>query len=194
MLLFTRCLQAARRPAMRRLVCAAAVAVIAAPLSVAVGGDGRRLTLGSNRPLPEAPAPMLLMQSQQGAWRLSEPLIKVQPTLSPFEAKAATVAAPAKARNSATPAFAAEQPRPRAMQARHETTKVETTEVNVRAPETNVRVRHAAGRTRVHVAAPHTKVAVRDHRVRVDAPHTRVAVDDGRVRVRAPFVDLDIRF
>ncbi len=163
--------------ALPKSIMAAALALVALPLAVSAGPDGRRLTLGDNR---------AYHVPQQGT--AARPLDQLASSPTPVQAEAAPPirVAPSSAQ-AATPAFKpASEPdvvAPRVERVRH-------------TPErkAKVAVKTNAETRRVHVSAPSTKVAVRDHKVRVDAPYTRVAVDEGRVRVRAPFVDLDIRF
>lgn len=196
----------------------ATLALLTAPLSLSADADGRRLTLGANRPLYDFTPPFLLPydQSAAGPTLWASPLAAASTPASTTPAAVAVHASTATTRpgppvqaQTITPAFKAEpaparltkvqdkEPRTEGIhagkQAPATTVHVKagkSTRVNVHAPHTKVAVRDA----RVSVKAPSTKVAVRDHRVRVDAPHTRVAVDDGRVRVRAPFVNLDIRW
>jgi hypothetical protein len=182
-----------------------ALPLAALGLSMSAGADGRRLTLGANRPLHDmAPVfPMPYAQLSAGpslphGRPVEAPMASgLMPIPKTGNAEGPPVRVLPFARQASTPEIKADPVQARATVVRHATASGEKAarHVQVAVPRAKVTVRETPKReARVRVDAPSTRVTVRDDRVRVDAPHTRVAVDDGRVRVRAPFVNLDIRW
>lgn len=192
-----------------------AMCLAALPVGLAQAYDGRRMTLGANRPMDEPPI-ATVPYDQAAAMPTYPPLsrpaeaiapgiaaaptpapaaaqtaadtapIQVTPSSKPGETVSTAHAQPARTPKVAPPAAAPTPVKTAASEGRRN--KVET---KVSGPGTKVAARDG----HVRVDAPSANVAVRDNgRVRVNAPGTHVAVDDGRVRVKAPFVDLDIRF
>lgn len=176
------------RQAIPKSIMGAVLALVVLPLTVLAGPDGRRLTLGDNRPSLDAGSSHSLSLDRQAT-----PSVLPSLTMMPAPVPPAVVAEAPAIRvgpvndQTSTPAF---KPEPSAVTTPARFERVRHTPDR----KTKAMVKSGSETKHVRVTAPSTKVAVRDHKVRVDAPYTRVAVDEGRVRVRAPFVDLDIRF
>lgn len=173
----------------------------AVPIALAHAYDGRRMTLGANRPIDEAPA-AAIPYDQAAALPTYPPLsrpaegtapdIAPGPVAGPAPAQAAADTAPIRVAPTGTAGDAARTAQAQAQARAPAQSPAASTPATPPAVATPAREKPKLAEakrplTETKVSAPGTKVATRDGNVRVDAPSAKVAVrDNGRVRVEAP--------